>query len=1303
MVEKVFKGGGGGGGGGGNFTNTPDNLRSTDTFEGLMGMCVGPIKGPVGGLKGIIMDGTPIIDETDQENFPEFLASYSDGDPTQFPQLVTMRLGSAAAPQSVSVAISNTNTAAGTGSPGPFTSRTLANVAPNYLDLRFIVQQLFRQDEGGIWTTKATLEIQMKPSGTTNWINPTVNDGTAWTGGQGSKSSGGIHGLITAHLVDQSHGTGANNFVIDGKTSSPTVAEVRIWVPTEGNYLNKTWDVRVRLLEREAYSNDQDVEQRQIIWESIAAIYDETIGEEEDWRGLSWLQLYGKATDNLKGVPEVEVIADTKIMSVPPTAVWNSETRVFTGALWDGSWAKGFTTDPAWIINDALSDPLSGLYRFAPGTHLNKWDALEASKWFSELVPDGAGGYHPRYSLNVVHNQPMKAEDFIRYLAGAVGGMAWDQGDGEWRLKVDKPETPVDIFTVENIEGEFTYSHTDVDTRFNDYRGSFLNEEFDFREETIGVVDNTSIALIGHKPTTIALIGCTNRQEALRRLMVRLRSSTRETKIVNFTTNRRADHLIPLETILVADSDLGDQAARTTGRVTSIDNSRTVITVRDPLRLEIGVNYTLKFAKPNVDYDPDTLDQPSSTVWTLPTVVDQRTVMNTAGQRGNVTTLYLDTELPTDTAEYLVVALEATGLATLPKQYRIISLSREDENTNERVTVAAVEVDSGKWAAADGVTSQDSVFVDLTTVAPAPLPPISGNMVNIVTTPSLQGYNHSIIGNFTRPLGAQIDGFRVTYSINGGAEQILHERLLVPTFDLVNPTYGEYLFKVYTRTRTGVFSLPLTQTITVDQTTLDAADLRYVDGQTIESLQPSQAGADPTGSNIAAGITGQGDLATEDVVTWPTQVTGNDLPTQTGVGSNMLLDDTFLSTQWTFNPNSVRAARNSTNGFAQGFAPYHLDWTVATTNTTWTHNSLRRPNVTIGKRYYASVGIQKNSSVLSATSIMLAIAFWNAAGTLISSSDAVTLTAAELTAGAVPKQYQVSGVAPALAVTASVVCYVAPIASAAGHVRFELPVLSEVGQTAIVQGTTAKVVKYDNTITPLSGELPAPLNYSLSVNGVGQTAGVTWTYTVLTGTLNGFTIDDGPKSVSGSGGGTFTINTVETDAATVRITAVQAGITSSLVLAVSRDIAPSTSGGGGGAWSVVGSVTGTTASGTFADKSGSITGTMPAGKTTANVLAGLSNNINPINASQTETVEFKLERNISGTWTQIGSTVSCQAKERLVDVETQQWAVTQGAVTLNINDTGLTAGNTYSWRISARRSSGSHTNYLSGPVTVTAP
>lgn len=857
MTDKVLKGAGGGGGGGNSFTQTPDNLRSDDTFEGLMGVCIGPIKGPTNGLKSIRLDGTPIQNETGEMNFPGFVTVYSTGDPANWPESPEMRLGSASAPMSVGTALVNTSGA------GVWVTRTLNNLGADYIDLRFIVEQLYHQTKSGIFTNTATLEIEMKPTGSANWINPTLA-ATASSSNYVFRGNGFLSSLFdvvldtaltSSGVTTGAGGTGtyvAKNFAITGKTTSPVVYELRIAVPNTDAYANVTWDIRVRLIEKDTLDDDPNFDKRTINWESIAAVYTDKLGEEPDWKGVSWIQFYGKASNQLTGVPEVEMETDAKIVSVPPSTVFNPDTRQYvTNAIWDGSWSKAWTNDPAWIINDAISDELSGLSLVAPGSYLNKWDALEASKFFSELVPDGKGGTHPRYSMNVVSNNQIKAEEFIRYLAGAVSGFAWDDGDGQWRMKVDKPDNPVDIFTLENIEGEFVYSHTDVDSRFNNWTGTFLNEEFDYREDSVSLYDNASIALLGHKPTSIELVGCTNRQEALRRLMVRMRSSINENKLVNFTTNRRGRNIQQLDTILIADGDLGDSAKRTTGRTITIAADRKSITVRDPMWLELGVNYTMRFAYVNPTYNPDSSTQPTGDDWTKPTIVATRNIVNDATQRGSTVTLHLDSALPDGLPNFLAVALEATDLPTLPLLYRVTNVTYDDDG--EHVSVSALIIDTGKWDAADNVSNINTVFQDLRGTVPVPLLPASGDLLTIAVTPGDQGSHVSLIANWTRPPGANISGFKVVYNVNGGNDTVLVENTTIPQADLVDPANGDYQFKIYTINRSGQLSTPLIATQTVDPTTIAAADIYYSDGtHTLDDLQPAQAGADVTGQHTSA-------------------------------------------------------------------------------------------------------------------------------------------------------------------------------------------------------------------------------------------------------------------------------------------------------------------------------------------------------------------------------------------------------------------------------------------------------------------
>lgn len=819
--------------GGGSFRNTPDNLRSNDQMEALLGVCAGPVVGPTRGLKSITIDGTPIEDESGSMNFQEFTAFVADGDPAKHPQQPTMQLGGGSTPVSVGLTISNPN--APGGGPGPWVSKTIANTGADALDIRVIVSQLFRQDKKGIYSTTANLEIQMKPTGTTNWINPTQGTPTGTyseTGTPITFSGTEVVGYIPESYYD---GTGSWQapaspyFSIAGKTTSPYVWELRVAVPNEGAYAGVGWDVRMRLIEPETVDADPNQERRTLSWESLAVVYLDPLGGTEAWRGLAWMYLFGRASDQLTGVPEVMGEWDTKIVSVPPITVYEPATRQYLSAIWDGSYAKAFTTDPAWIINDAISDPLWGISYVAPGSYLNKWDALEASQYFSELVPDGNGGEECRYSLNLVVDQPQKADEFIQYLAGAVGAIAWDTGNGEWRLKVDKPETPVDVFTLENIEGDFNYTHSDIDTRYNDITMSYLNKEFGYREDRVRVWDQDHIDQYGRKPTTLVAVGCTGRQEAFRRAMLRLRTSINEWRTVSFVTNRRGRLIRPLDTILVADSGLGYQLPtgvgssnpgdldltnnRTTGRVIAYSNtSGNKITLRDSVRLEIGANYTLSFTLPNPTYDPNS----TNTDRNLPTVVHTVDIINSSGQRGDVTEVYLQPTLPAAIPVGTVVAISAAGLPAMPKAYRVLSVKPDDDG--ERMAISAIEIDSGKWDAADNVDPEAIASQLPDVITPTPLPPASGDIITPSLIPTDGVVDKRLLTiNWQRPSSLFITGFKLGYKFNGGTLIVLADNFQDTTFEMQDPPDGEYEFFIWAIDRRGQLSQPLTASINLDE------------------------------------------------------------------------------------------------------------------------------------------------------------------------------------------------------------------------------------------------------------------------------------------------------------------------------------------------------------------------------------------------------------------------------------------------------------------------------------------------------
>lgn len=842
-ADSLFRGAGGGSSSDSQFVQKPDNLRSNDTFEGLLGLCIGPIKGPVNGLQSIRVNDTPMEDASGSTNFKDFSAVFADGDPLKFPQKATLRLGASGAPSNINLQLRNVG-----GSAPVWLTHTVDNLDAEAIDLRFVVSALYRQTQSGIFGTTARIEIEMKPSGTTTWINPFASNGNtypAYTPNGYTTNSGLLRFFRTLFGYNQSNpATGSTNLTITGKTTSPFVKELRVAVPSLDTYAGKSWDIRCRLLENEDLQADPNFEKRTISWESATAVYFTPVGDHEDWRGVAWLQVYGGASDALSSVPQIDGIYDTKVVQVPPATVYDPVARTYTGVTWNGSFSKAYTNDPAWCINDAISDSLSGIARLVPGAHLNKWDALELSKWASEPVPDGAGGTHPRFSMNLAIQEAQRSDEFIRYMAGSCGATAWDAGEGEWRAIVDRPRNPVALFTDENIEGDFHYSHTDVDVRFNDVTVVFLNEEFDYREDRIRIEDPVHIAKYGRKPTKIVAIGCTHRQQALRWAILKMRTSTNEYRAVSFTTNRQGKYVERFDWILVADQSLNmtlEDEKRTTGRI--VTNTGGSLVLRDTVRLELGVAYKLRVTAPNPAYDPDTTTAPTDEDWALPTIVLERNITNTALQRGDVRELFIDTPLPADCAVNANVALEAVGLPSVPKVYRVVDINYLDDG--ERVAINAIEVDTGKFLAADlgDYDYQQPGYEPPSAIVPPPVAPLLG-VLELHEVPGDYTTSRVLVASWQRPDYANIRGYRVEHRWNQGPWISGFTAGL--TSEIGNPEAGDHEFRIYTVGTDDRESVPLEASITVDTApqrapvinlTADDITFDFIDGVAFNAVQ----------------------------------------------------------------------------------------------------------------------------------------------------------------------------------------------------------------------------------------------------------------------------------------------------------------------------------------------------------------------------------------------------------------------------------------------------------------------------------
>jgi hypothetical protein len=251
----------------------------------------------------------------------------------------------------------------------------------------------------------------------------------------------------------------------------------------------------------------------------------------------------------------------------------------------------------------------------------------------------------------------------------------------------------------------------------------------------------------------------------------------------------------------------------------------------------------------------------------------------------------------------------------------------------------------------------------------------------------------------------------------------------------------------------------------------------------------------------------------------------------------------------------------------------------------------------------------------------------------------------------------------------------------------------------IVAPTQRLSFKYDYVLTAQSGEFSRDITFNLNDSNGQVTSGITWTYLVLTGTVNTFTNASGSKSMSGAGTGTLTVSSLGSSEAKVQVSAAYSGKTYTYVTTLTQEVAASpvtTPSGGSGSTGTIASKTGSLtgfSSTTFNDVTGAMTATPAA--TAVNVNVNLD--CNPTTGiNGTWTVECKVMRDIGGVPTQIGSTQS----------EDSDWSSVSGrdpaSFAFTIADTGLTSGTSYTWRVYARITSGSRIHYVIGSVTVTA-
>ena len=612
MIEdnKFITGSGGGGKGGGSDppTITPDNLHSKQFATLLDLISEGEIEGfaspsKEGRTKGtseyknaakkdIFLDNTPILSST---------ADSTDPQPIDFNhQDVDLDIRFGTDPQtkmskvSGSASLFNVGTEVKNGNP---ITRTLTNNSDlDAVKITVTVPVLQKiESDGDIVGSKVKFDIQLQ-----------------YNGG----------GFTTVH-----------SDTIKGRTADAYIREYRI-------NLTGAHPVDVRLVKTSGNSTDRIF--RDLIWQSYSELEDDSSTYPNS--AFTRLRL---DSEFFSRIPRRTFRVRGVKVRIPGTGANNSGTPtvdlqtgriiypagyIFNGVMGAAQW----TTCPAMILLDLLTNTRYGLGNHIIDSNLDLFSFVTASKFSNALVSDGFGGQEARFACNINIQTSVEAFSVINTLSGIMRCMPiWSEG--ALLLTQDSPKDPSYLFTLANVGPEgFSYTGSSLKTRSTVVAVSYFNMEtrdLDYEEVEAEAAYRSKYGLHVKR---IKALGCTSRGQARRFAKAILFSEQRETEVVTFSASMESGCVVRPGAI-ISISDPARAGIRRAGRINTATTTQITVDNSSNTDLSDQNNPKLSVILPNGTVETKNVTSISGKVITLESALSQTPNVNSVWMLENDT------------------------------------------------------------------------------------------------------------------------------------------------------------------------------------------------------------------------------------------------------------------------------------------------------------------------------------------------------------------------------------------------------------------------------------------------------------------------------------------------------------------------------------------------------------------------------------------------------------------------------------------------------------------------------------------
>jgi hypothetical protein len=461
--------------------------------------------------------------------------------------------------------------------------------------------------------------------------------------------------------------------------------------------------------------------------------------------------------EQFNNIPQRSYLIRGVKVAIPSNAtVDQTNGRLIYAGIWNGTFgAAQWCSDPAWILWDLLTSTRYGFGEHLDTTQLDKFSFFSASQYASELVPDGFGGYEPRFSCNVNIQTSEEAYKLINDMCSVFRCMPY-WAVGSLTVSQDKPVDPSYLFTLANVSEEgFSYSGSSLKTRPNVAVVSYM--DLALRDITYEVVEDAeSIAKYGVVKTELSAFACTSRGQAHRIGEWLLYSERYEGETVTFSTSVDAGVIVrPGQVISVADPVKA--GARRGGRISSA--TTTAITVDDATGLST----------------PGTISA------ILPTgTVELRTVQSIAGNVITVTNAF--SAAPNANSVWVY---ETSNIET--STWRVLGIAEQD---GSKYAITALSYNASKYAYVE--RDQPLQERDISDLGIVPAAPTNLSAVELLYDAGGIAKAKLVI-DWDSVEGVQ--EYRIRYRpLNGNFTDLRIKRL---DFEILDTTPGVYEIEVY--------------------------------------------------------------------------------------------------------------------------------------------------------------------------------------------------------------------------------------------------------------------------------------------------------------------------------------------------------------------------------------------------------------------------------------------------------------------------------------------------------------------------